>query len=387
MPRWFFLPLFLIVAAAGCATTDLAPVSPGEFEKEADEKGLWLQSEKIADRLRSGDMVYRDESLSAYINSVARGLFPEELYAQIPFEVTVIRDPRLNAFALPNGALFLHTGIVARMENEAQLATLLGHEMTHSTHRHSLRSLRNLKNKSAFFSVAMLGGGDYGGLLGNLGFLASVSGYSQELERQADEVGFNLMVEAGYDPREAPRLFEHLQQDLAEEGGKEPFFFGTHPRLQERVDNYKAFISAHADGFGDRGDAELFLSRIDGLVYDNAGLDLKAGRFNTALQGVGRYIERHPGNPSGYCLNGEILEQKDPQGGAAQALVAYEKSIELDPDFPRAHRGIGIIAYKAGDDGKAAYHLNRYIELSPEAPDRAYILQYIQDIEKRGGGS
>jgi len=379
--------ILLFVLATGCATTDLAPVQPGEFQKEKDEKGLWKQSEEIATRIRSSDMVYHDEVLSSYINSVARDLIPEDIYDQLAFKVTIVKDPRLNAFALPNGDLFLHTGIVAHMENEAQLAILLGHEMTHSTHRHSVRSMRNLKNQSAFFSVAMLGGFDYGGLLGNLGFIAAVSGYSQELERQADEVGFKLMVEAGYDPTQAPRLFEHLKKDILQEGGKEPFFFGTHPRLQERIDNYNYFIRVLEPGFQEKKNTDTFNSMITGLIYDNAGLDLKSGRFEVALDGAGRYVELNPDNPAGYCLTGDILQQKDPLKGSQPALVAYEKAMELDPDWARAHRGIGVIAFKAGDDGKAAYHLQRYIELDPATAERAYIEQYIDHIKIRGGGS
>jgi predicted Zn-dependent protease len=379
--------IILLGLAMGCATADLAPISSGEFQKEEDEKGLWIQSDRIARQIRSSDMIYRDDNLSAYINSVARGLFSSDMYDHIPFRVSIIKDPRLNAFALPNGDLFLHTGIVARMENEAQLATLLGHEMTHSTHRHSVRSLRNLKNKSALFSVAMIGGGDYGGLLGNLGFLASVSGYSKELERQADEVGWKLMVEAGYDPAEAPILFTHLMEDILEEGGKEPFFFGTHPRLQERIDNYNSFMKVDGQRFGKRKRAALFISRITRLIYDNAELDLKAGRFSVALNGVRKYVELSPDDPAGYCLTGDIWYQKDPLKGGRLALDAYRKAVEIDPAFAQAHRGLGVIAFKSGDDENAIYHLKRYIELGADNSDRAYIEQYIDQIKKRGGGS
>ena len=382
------IPLVLLaVLLTGCATTNLDPVKSGEFQKESDEKELWRQSEEIADRIRSSGMVYDDENLSAYFNSVARGLFPVEIFDQIPFRVTIIKDPRLNAFALPNGDLFLHTGIVAHMENEAQLATLLGHEMTHSTHRHSVRSLRNLKNQSAFFSVVAIGGGDYGGLLGNLGFMASVSGYSQEMERQADEVGLRLMVEAGYHPAEAPRLFEHLKKDILREGIKEPFFFGTHPRLKERISNYRSFIAANYKETVGEKNTQLFMSRITGIIYDNAVLDLQAGRIDVALDGAGKYVELNPDGPEGYCLTGDIWLQKDPLKGSRLALEEYSKALELDPDCARAHRGIGVVSFKAGDDDAAAHHLKRYLELDPDSRERAYIEQYIHQIKKRGGGS
>jgi predicted Zn-dependent protease len=373
VPRYTLL-LISTILAVGCATTELAPVTTGVVEKEEDEKSLWTQSEKIADQIRSSGMVYDDEDLSAYLNSVARGLFPQEILDRIPFRITVVQDPRFNAFALPNGDMFLHSGILARMENEAQLATLLAHEMTHSTHRHSVRSLRDLKNKSAFFSVTILGGGDYGALLGNLGFMASVSGYSRDLERQADEEGLKLMVAAGYDPRESAKLFEYLKEEVVQEGVKEPFFFGTHPRLQERIDNYVEFIKAEYSGVRGKTNANLFLDKVKRLIYDNSGLDLRAGRFAT------------PEDPAGYCLEGQIWQQKDPEDGRQAAIDAYQRALEIDPDWAEAHRGIGLIAFKAREDEKAAYHLIRYIELSPDATDRAYMEQYLDQIKKRGGG-
>ena len=138
------------------------------------------------------------------------------------------------------------------MDNEAQLATLLGHEMTHVTHRHLVKMFRDIKNKTAFLAtlqVATAGLGPIGslaGTLGTIGTVAAVTGYSRENETEADKEGFHLVALAGYDVEEAPKLFLHLKREVEEEQIKEPFFFGTHPRLQERIDNYNVLLKDNA---------------------------------------------------------------------------------------------------------------------------------------------
>src|SRR4030067_1130229 len=90
---------------------------------------------------------------------------------------------------------------------EAQLATLLAHEMTHATHRHAIKQFRDARNKTAFLAVITAGTSGLAAPLGALGTLAAITGYSREQEAEADREGFKLMVKAGYDPGEAPKLF------------------------------------------------------------------------------------------------------------------------------------------------------------------------------------
>jgi predicted Zn-dependent protease len=251
--RYAVLLLFLSFMITGCATASLPPITKDSKFAE-DEKRLWLRSEEEQKALSRSGIIYGDEDLDAYLSGIAKKLQPPEVYAQIPFKVKVIKNNLLNAFAYPNGAIYVHTGILARMDNEAQLATLLAHEMTHSTHRHMIEQFRDIKNKTAFLAtiqVTTAGLGVYGSLatlLGTIGTIAAVTGYSREHETEADREGFELMLNAGYDPAEAPKLFLHLKKELEEENRKEPFFFGTHPRLKDRVENYETLLKTHSQG-------------------------------------------------------------------------------------------------------------------------------------------
>ena len=232
--KFLYVLSLVCLAVTGCATTAVEPIAGHQpLALHDDEKRIWARSaeeEKVF--LKSG-LVYEDAALQAYVNGVAQRLQPPEVLDQVPFKILLLKNSYLNAFAYPNGMVFVHTGIVVRMENEAQLAALLAHEMTHTTYRHALSSFRDIKNKTAALStmsVVLMGFGGIGTLasaLGTIGTLASVSGYSRQLETEADIEGLKLVVQAGYDPEEAKCIFTLLKKEVEEEKIREPFFFGS----------------------------------------------------------------------------------------------------------------------------------------------------------------
>jgi predicted Zn-dependent protease len=309
----------------------------------------------------------------------------------ISFDIKIINDPNLNAFAFPNGVIYVHTGVLARMENEAQLAALLAHEMTHCTHRHSLRILKSLKDRPGYMAavqqslekIAMVQ--DLARILGVNGSMAAVTGYTREFETEADRVGFDLMAKAGYDPRQALNLFEHLQQEIEIEGIKEPFFFGTHPSVGQRIENASRWLATEYSG-KDAGliNSEIFRSRLDKLVLDNARLDLRIGRFYIAQRSMEKYLHRNPDDAGAYYLLGEIFRQHGRQDDTKKAIKQYEKAIELDPSFPAPHKAMGLIHYKEGEQQLAQKFFETGLLLSPNAPDKAYIQGYLEKCINTG---
>lgn len=377
---------FICIILAGCATTSLQPVTSENFALEEDEKRLWLRSEEEQKILNKSGLICEDESLEAYVNGVARKLQPQEVFKHIPFKVRVIKDPSFNAFALPHGAIYIHTGMLAKMENEAQLATLLAHEMTHSTHRHQIKEFRDLKNKAAFLASINVTLGGLASVFGALGTLASVTGYSRELETEADVVGLKLMVKAGYDPEESPKLFVHLKKDIEEEGRKDPFFFSTHPKIKERIENYENLLETeyreHKEAVKN---SEIFLEKIRNVILDNASLDLKAGRFKTAQRGAEKKLSLDPNDAKAHYLLGEIFRQRGEKGDRRKAKEHYKKAISIDPSYPDPYKGIGLIHYKQGEKSLAKEYLESYLSISPQASDTQYIKEYIKHCNEGGG--
>jgi predicted Zn-dependent protease len=234
----------LLVFGAACVSTKLPPISSSGADSQPlkDERKLWQLSRDEEAKLRDNTDLYEDplledylEDLVAWLNSPGMAANPE-----LGYTVSVVENPTLNAFAFPHGSLYVHTGLLARMENEDQLATVLGHEMTHVENRHMLRHRRSARNKQIGFGIGavaaavVLAGeegraydeGKYGkgaridvlgdvlvGLGLQLAFIAAINGYGRDLEHEADQGGFAKLAAAGYDIDEAPAVYRALLDD------------------------------------------------------------------------------------------------------------------------------------------------------------------------------
>ena len=231
----------VLLVAASCVSTQVPPISSqgGAFKPLRDEQALWERAREEEKKLLENARLYQDPLLDSYLEQIVTRLNPPGMAAnpELRYKVRVVEDPTLNAFAYPHGSLYVHTGLLARLENEDELATVLGHEMTHVENRHMLRYQRSMLNKQIGLSIAAvaaavvladaegdaLSKGDWGkaaaidafgslivGLGLQLAFLASVNGYGRGLEVEADEGGFGKVAAAGYDLHQAPNLYRVL---------------------------------------------------------------------------------------------------------------------------------------------------------------------------------
>lgn len=388
--KYFLFIVTVWCLAAACSTHQPVSIDQALFTGD-DEQFLWRQAREEQNVLDGSGWLYRDAELEAYLNAIADRLAASADTPDIIFNIKIINDPNMNAFAYPNGVIYVHTGVLARMENEAQLAALLAHEMAHCICRHSLRVQKSLNNRPRYMAAVQHAVGAIGvarelaRLLGANGSIAAVNGYTRELEAEADRVGLDLMAKAGYDPRQALNLFEHLQQEIRDEDIKEPFFFGTHPSVQQRIDNADRWLAA-ADPAEDSGaiNSDVFRSRLDRLILNNADLDLRIGRFEIASRSVESYLDRHPNDAGAYYMLGEIFRQRGGQENTEMAIQQYEKAIVLNPSFPDPHKAMGLIHYKEGEQHLAQKYFETCLLLAPDAPDKAYIEGYLRDCLENG---
>ena len=368
---------------AGCATSRPIPVCQTLTASE-EEQMLWRRAQEEQDAIDGSGLLYQDTEIENYLNQIAEKLQTNSISADISFQIKVIKDPKLNAFALPNGAIYIHTGILARMENEAQLAALLAHEMTHCTHRHSLKTLRNIKDRTQAKSATIR---ELAQLLGITGSIASINGYTRELETEADRVGLDLAVKANYDPNEVIKLFELLKQENEIEGVEEPYFLGTHPKVQQRIENVNRWLAEN-----DRGKIKgskntiKFQSRMSRLMLENARLDLRQGKFFIAQSTVKKYLSVNPDDAQAYFLLGEIFRQRGWKNDSVAAINNYEKSISLNPSFAESHKAMGLIHYKDGEKRRAKKYFESCLLLSPNTADKAYIQGYLKLCAANGEG-
>lgn len=417
--------LTLALFSASCVTTQLPPISASgqAFKPLPDEQALWAEARDEEDKLRDKVKVYEDPLLVDYLEGVVNRLTPPGMAAnrEIRYRVTVLEDPTLNAFAYPHGSLYVHTGLLARMENEDQIATVLGHEMTHVENRHMVRWRRSAQNKQIALSVAavtaaviiageegeQISKGNYGkaatidvlsqilvGLGLQLAFLASVNGYGRGLESEADLGGFNKLAAAGYDTREAPKVYEALLDDHGDPGKVEAFFFGNHPRLAERIDSTKGWLAAHPPSgtATNPGDADQFAKRMRPVVRDDARLNIELGRLELAESELDRAMTSMPEDPETHYLVARLKlaradAAKEPEvveGLRADARAELEEAIRLDPGRPGPHRELGLFLYRDGDLDGACAEMKRYTELAPDAEDGPRIRDYVIELDRDG---
>lgn len=363
----------------GCGSHSLPPATHGPTVMGGipadEEQRLWARATEEQDRLdKSGSRADLPE-MERYLERIIARLNPDPLPYGARFQVRIIVNPTLNAFAYPNGILYVHTGLLARAETEAQIATILSHEIIHAVRRHGYlhqRQVRTTTDMAATFTVGTLG---LGGLIGGIGALAAVSGYSKDIEREADRMGFDLYVKAGYDPATAVTIFQLLADEARRTKTKNSFFFGSHPRLEERIASYKTLI----DGIpaGRRANAVLefepYAPHRLRILPLNAEAALQSGDIDGALMDVRSGLALSAGAPSLLLIEADCLRRRRTNDDLARARDIYRQLTADHPGIAPAWRGLGLVAERQGDRPAAATAYRRYLELAPGASDRELI--------------
>lgn len=368
-----FLYAALILSATLVLAEEISPwqfaVNPAGLERE--EKNMWADAEEFDRALERSGKVRNEPALTAYLQGIMDKLYPE-FGGKI--SVRAINSSRLNAFALPNGSIYINTGLLARLQNEAQLATVLAHEGAHFVHRHSFQQAGHVKSMAALALIVGMAGVP---LVGDIVALSSMMGFSREHETEADNIGYQRLVASGYSAKEAPKTFEHLIAEIKALEIDEPFFFASHPKLQERVDNFGELSKTASNG---QVGHESYLLAIRNVRIFTLQEDLEAYRYKQLILVLSDPERRREYPPeAGYYL-GEAYRLRNNDGDMDLAKREYTLSLELAPSFAPAFRALGLLHYKRGEKSSAAPLFKRYLELDPAAPDREYIQAYLKDI-------
>lgn len=354
-PR-FLTALVGLLVLTGCGTTNVNYVT-GENQRGAYTWAQEVQIGREADQQIVAQYgIYDDAAITSYVNRIANDVLQTSAYSDpsTPAEVRnttftfrVLDSPVVNAFALPGGFIYVTRGLMSYLENEAQLAVVLGHEVGHVLARHSSeRAARQQLGQLGVLGAAVvgsvIGGGqvgqgilDYGGTGAQLLFLR----YGRDAEREADQAGVAYAEFAGYDATTAANFFVSLERLSAASGGSLPGFLSTHPDPAERAQTIPQ-LAAQYDS-GTQTNASQYLNTIENIIL---GDDPRQGFFEND-------VFYHPelrfqfSTPSGWqTQNGSqaVVMAAPNNGGAIQFTLATESSAAAAAQALRSQQGVTV---------------------------------------------
>lgn len=325
---------------------------------------------KFDDTIRAQMGFVDDPEIVIYVKSVVdrvAAAMPQQPY---PIRSAVVGNNSMNAFAIPGGYIYIFTGLILGVDNEAELAAVIGHELGHVTERHVAKRMDQMK----YINIASItglvagvllgsGGGGSSGNLGNALAMGSMAGaqsaflmYTRENEREADHVGLNYLIKAGYNPNAMPDTFEIMQKKRwFMTGDSVPSYLNTHPGLSERIGYLRDRIKhLPADILNRDFERDKFL-RIQTIMR------ARMTSPETALA----FYDSKPKNKLS-CLDqagrGIALDRLKRQHQADEAFTA---ALACGPDDPLVLREAGIFFFNQGNMNKAAPFLQKAAILNP----------------------
>ncbi len=327
-------------------------------------------------RLRRSPFSLRDPRLRDYIQDMAcrlgSGHCPD-------VRVHLVRTPLFNASMAPNGMMQIWTGLLLRVDNEAQLAAVIGHEIGHYMQRHSVERLRDAKSRSAFGTFLSLFG--VVGALGQLAVLAGAFAYSRDHEREADRIGLTLMHEAGYDTAEAAKVWGNLLLEAKARPGADPSrsspMFATHPSPDERKDTLGKLAAALPGGVTNE---DAWQARTATFRREWLQDEIKRGQHEESIALLSRMMTRAPMRADCLYARGEVQRLRAKNEDLDAATADFTAAIAHGGEPPETHRSLGLIQRARSRTEEAKASLARYLELAPEAPDFPMIKSYLEEL-------
>lgn len=280
MWRRLFLSLSLAAfTAQGWAyqLPDLGAVATDAFSTQEEED----VGRMVMVQVREREPNYIDDpELEDYLNALGRKLADASDQPFRRYRFFVLRDPTINAFALPGGYIVVHSGLILTAESESELAAVLAHEMGHVIHRHIAQLIDKQRTTSAVMLGSMIlailaartGGSQVAEAAATGGQAFAVQqqlGFSREFEHDADRTGLDILAKAGFDPSAAPRFFGRLLRESRLYENNAPVYMRTHPLTTDRIADLENRISSPTFKYSLR-------PRLDSLGFSAARAKLMA---------------------------------------------------------------------------------------------------------------
>jgi len=363
---------FTLRAGAQTAPGGRTYVAPGyRPAAESDEKGLWSLMDRAERDLKVSRFVVRDAEVNAYVHDIVCRLAKDHCP---DVRTYIVRTAHFNASMAPNGMMEVWTGLLLRCGDEAQLAAILGHELGHYLRSHTVERWRDARNKSDVgtfltLGMAVAGLGAFGSLA-QLALVASAFSFSRDQEREADEIGLELMAKAGYAPSAAAEVWDQLIAEFKAGTAERQrqLLFATHPEPEERMAALREAAMKAGGDAGERGH-ERYLAKLAGVRARLVGDELALRQYARSELVFQRLLAQFPDDGQLWFAKGEVYRLRGEEGDAPRALAAYARALETMSAPPEALRGTMLVELKTGARDRAQAAFDAYRKAKPEAAD------------------
>ena len=404
LTRREFLQLTALAGAAigglplisGCATDPVTGQSQFVTISEQDEIALDRQQSPYQFSADYG--MVQDVQLNAYINRVGKELAARSHRPGMPFSFRAVNAAYINAYAFPGGSIAATRGILVELNNEAELAGLLGHEIGHVCARHVAEqtgkgTLAQLLLAGATIATSAAGYGGAADLvqgLGGIGAGALLAHYSRDNEREADALGMEYMTRTGYSPTGMVELMEILQQNGRNRPGAIELMFSTHPMSEERLRNAQRAANGQyrqmLDGAVNRErymDHTAGLRRIKGAItaLQQGSTALGKKNYQAAEAAFRQALQIAPHDYAALVMMARFrLGRQQPE-----AAVRYAKeATRVYPGEAQAHLVAGAADISLRRYDRALQQLDDYDRLLPGNPEVTFFKGFsLEKMQRR----
>lgn len=319
--KYIAILLSLAFIIFGCS------VNPVTGKKElmifSDEQEINFGKEADPDIQWEFGGVYDDSKLSAYVNGVGQKTASVSDRNKIPYHFQIVDSSQINAFALPGGYVYITRGLLARLDNEAQLSAVLGHEIGHVNARHSMKRMQSTLGFNMLLALLDQAAGgsksyqEWRGLIktgSSVAFAAVSLGYGRDNEFEADALGTKYANKAGYDPQGMVQLLELLKNLSEREPSSIEEFFMSHPKTSDRIKNVN-------------GDIAKFPPQSPNSIFNQSEYKSNISDLLTAQKAYDNY---------------DKAEELRIKGDYSQALSEYDQALKIR-NLAKPHYGIGRV--------------------------------------------
>ncbi len=317
-----FLAVFAGMVVSGCAVNPATGANQLMLVSEDQEIAMGRQADTAVIATIG---LYPDAVWQRYIQQFGARLAATSERPNLPWTFRVVDDPAVNAFALPGGFIYVTRGLLAHLTSEAELASVVGHEIGHVTARHTAAEMSKQQLLGLGLAVGSMASSQVAKYAGTanqaLGILYLK--FSRDDESQADQLGLRYMRRANFDPRQMPEVFRMLDRvSSAEGGGRLPTWLATHPSPGNRVAAINAQIAALPQDFsGTSVNRDSYERLLDGIVF---GVNPRQGYF-TGSEFFHPDLRFRIAFPGGWALN-----------NGAQAVVAVSSAKDAAIELSQA---------------------------------------------------